>query len=135
MLLLMILILMAVNTSVNLYITLKCKRAFTSLDNILQIRDLSLIYLCSYMIWEVSFFFSFYDARKKSDKCSIIFFQRCNLSVQNPFRLFNRGIKHDSPFNNTRKVPGEVVKTEGEARGFQPSRGTLRMLMNDKIMF
>ena len=29
----------------------------------------------------------------------------------------------------------EVLKTEDEARGFQPSRGTLRMLMNDKIMF
>ena len=27
------------------------------------------------------------------------------------------------------------MKTEGEARGFQPSRGTWRMLMNDKIMF
>ena len=27
------------------------------------------------------------------------------------------------------------LKTEGEARGFQPSRVTLRMLMNDKIMF
>ena len=27
------------------------------------------------------------------------------------------------------------MKTEGEARGFQPSRGTLRMLMNDRIMF
>ena len=27
------------------------------------------------------------------------------------------------------------MNTEGEARGFQPSRGTLRMLMNDKIMF
>ena len=27
------------------------------------------------------------------------------------------------------------MKTEGEARGFQPGRGTLRMLMNDKIMF
>ena len=27
------------------------------------------------------------------------------------------------------------MKTEGEARGFQPSRGTLRMLMNDKYMF
>ena len=33
------------------------------------------------------------------------------------------------------KVPREVLKTEGEARGFQPSRGTLQMLMNDKIMF
>ena len=52
-------------------------------------------------------------------------------------------------FINIRKVPREVLKTEGEARGFQPSRGTLRMspsvfntslgtlrmLMNDKIMF
>ena len=46
-----------------------------------------------------------------------------------------RGIKHDFPFINIRKVPREVLKTEGEARGFQPSRGTLRMLMNDKIMF
>ena len=27
------------------------------------------------------------------------------------------------------------MKTEGEARGFQPSRGTLRMLMNDKNIF
>ena len=34
-----------------------------------------------------------------------------------------------------RKVPREVLKTEGEARGFQPSRGTLRVLMNGKIMF
>ena len=47
----------------------------------------------------------------------------------------NRGIKHDFPFMNIRKVPREVLKTEGEARGFQPSRGILRMLMNDKIMF
>ena len=46
-----------------------------------------------------------------------------------------RGIKHDFPFINIRKVPRKVLKTEGEARGFQPSRGTLRMLMNDKIMF
>ena len=50
-------------------------------------------------------------------------------------KIFNRGIKHDFPFINIRKVPREVLKTEGEARGFQPSRGTLRMLMNDKIMF
>ena len=47
----------------------------------------------------------------------------------------NRGIKHDFPFINICKVPGEVLKTKGEARGFQPSRGTLQMLMNDKIMF
>ena len=47
---------------------------------------------------------------------------------------FIRGIKHDFPFINICKVPREVLKTEGEARGFQPSRGTLRRLMNDKIM-
>ena len=50
-------------------------------------------------------------------------------------RFSNRGIKHDFPFINICKVPREVLKTEGEARGFQPSRGTLQMLMNDKIMF
>ena len=32
----------------------------------------------------------------------------------------NRGIKHDFPFVNICKVPREVLKTEGEARGFQP---------------
>ena len=42
-----------------------------------------------------------------------------------------RGIKHDFPFINIRKVPREVLKTEGEAT----SRGILRILMNDKIMF
>ena len=47
----------------------------------------------------------------------------------------NRGIKHDFPFINICKVPREVLKTEDEARGFQPSRGTLQMLMNDKVMF
>ena len=46
-----------------------------------------------------------------------------------------RGIKHDFPFINIRKVPREVLKTAGFARGFQPSRGTLRMSMNDKVMF
>ena len=46
-----------------------------------------------------------------------------------------RGIKHDFPFIKISKVPREVLKTEDEARGFQPSRGTLRMLMNDKIIF
>ena len=50
-------------------------------------------------------------------------------------RHFIRGIKHDIPFINIRKVPREVLKIEGVARGFQPCRGTLRMLMNDKIMF
>ena len=33
--------------------------------------------------------------------------------------MFIIGIKHDFPFNNFRKVPKEVLKTEGEARGFQ----------------
>ena len=32
---------------------------------------------------------------------------------------FNIGIKHDFPFINIRKVSREVLKTEGEARGFQ----------------
>ena len=49
--------------------------------------------------------------------------------------FYNRGIKHDFPFIYIRKMLREVLKTEGEARGFQPFRGTLRMLMNDKIMF
>ena len=40
-----------------------------------------------------------------------------------------RGIKQDFPFINIRKVPREVLKTEGE------TRGTLRMIMNDTIMF
>ena len=31
----------------------------------------------------------------------------------------NIGIKHDFPFINILKVPREVLKTEGEARGFQ----------------
>ena len=47
----------------------------------------------------------------------------------------NRGIKHDFPFINIRKVSREVLKDEGEARGFKPSQGTLQMLMNDKIRF
>ena len=33
---------------------------------------------------------------------------------------------------NIHKVQSEVLKTEGEVRGFQHSGGTLRMLMNDK---
>ena len=48
---------------------------------------------------------------------------------------YNRGIKYDFPFFNICKVPREVLKTEGKAQGFQPSQGTLQMLMNDKIMF
>ena len=47
----------------------------------------------------------------------------------------NKGVKHGFPFINIHKVPKEVLNTEGFALGFQLSRGTLRMLMNDKIMF
>ena len=45
------------------------------------------------------------------------------------------GLKHDFPFINICKVPREALKTEGVARGFRPTRWTLRMLMNDEIMF
>ena len=48
---------------------------------------------------------------------------------------YSRGIKDDFPVINIRKVPREVLKTEGEARGFHPSRGTLRTLMNGNIIF
>ena len=58
-----------------------------------------------------------------------------NLYCKHLIKRMNRGIKHDFPFINIRKVQREVLKPEGEARGFQPSRGTLRMIMNDKIMF
>ena len=48
----------------------------------------------------------------------------------------NRGIKHDFPFINIHKVPREVLKTEGLKPGvFNTSRGPLKVLMNDKIMF
>ena len=33
------------------------------------------------------------------------------------------------------RSPREVLKTEGEARGFQPSLWTLQMLMIGKMMF
>ena len=56
-------------------------------------------------------------------------------SMVHSFLCNNIGIKHGFPFINIRKVPREVLKTEGVARGFQPSRGTMRMFMNDKIMF
>ena len=41
---------------------------------------------------------------------------------------YNKGIKHDFPFIYTCKVPREVLKTEGEARDFQHSRGNLRII-------
>ena len=41
-------------------------------------------------------------------------------------------IYHSLTFARSRE---KCLKTEGEARGFQPSQVTLRMLMNDKIMF
>ena len=43
--------------------------------------------------------------------------------------IYDIGIKHDFPFINIRKVPRE------EPEVFNISQGTLRMLMNDKIMF
>ena len=56
----------------------------------------------------------------------------CEISLE---KRLNRGIKHDFHPLTFAKVPREVLKTESEARGFQPSRGTLRMLMNNRIMF
>ena len=35
------------------------------------------------------------------------------------------GVKHNFPFINNRKVPRELLKTEGEARGFQHLRRDL----------
>ena len=40
-------------------------------------------------------------------------------SVRHRFLCNNIGINHDFPFINIRKVPREVLKTEGEARGFR----------------
>ena len=72
--------------------------------------------------------------QKKCLTASHIRFQCKNLRIN--FTVFiNRGIKHNFPFINICKVRREVFKTEGEARGFQQSQGTLRMLMNDKILF
>ena len=67
--------------------------------------------------------------------CSKTSFQTLKPMIYLPKYFFNRRIKNDFPFINIRKVPREVLKTEGEAGGFQPSRGTLQMLMYDKIMF
>ena len=74
------------------------------------------------------------DFHRASPKMVWIRLCRIQMNRLKP-KIVIRGIKHDFPFINIRKVPKEVLKTEGEARGFQPSRGTLRMLMNDKIMF
>ena len=54
------------------------------------------------------------------------------------FSFYTRGIKHDFPFINIRKVPREVLKSEGEDRDFQPSRVPKwpgECFLNDKIMF
>ena len=54
--------------------------------------------------------------------------------------IINRGIKHDFPFINIRKVPREVLKTEGET-GVEYFfinillKSSWQLLMNDKIMF
>ena len=46
---------------------------------------------------------------------SCLMVQMENLSLGIP--TINRGIKHDFPIINICKVPREVLKTEGEARG------------------
>ena len=53
------------------------------------------------------------------------------------FAYFDRdiGIKNDFPFINIRKVPREVLKTEAKPEVFNIVRGTLRIIMNDKVMF
>ena len=48
-------------------------------------------------------------------------FYSISLDIASCKTNINRGIKHDFPFINIRKVPREVLKTEGEAQGFQPS--------------
>ena len=47
----------------------------------------------------------------------------------------NIGIKYDFPFINIRNVPREGCKPRAKPEVFNISRGILRMLMNDKIMF
>ena len=60
----------------------------------------------------------------------------CCVLISHAFLFtINRRIKHDFPFINIPKVPREVLKSEGEVQGFQPSRGTLGLLTNDKVMF
>ena len=47
----------------------------------------------------------------------------------------NRGIKHDFPFINIRKVPRDGLKTEDATRDFQHFLRDLKRLMNGKIIF
>ena len=42
-----------------------------------------------------------------------------NITAMQRALLYNIGIKHNFPFINIRKVPREVLKIEGKARGFQ----------------
>ena len=63
-----------------------------------------------------------------------------NLKASYSLLLISLGLKDtlifiSRPASQCHKVQRVVLKTEGEARGFQPSRRTLWMLMNDKIMF
>ena len=74
---------------------------------------------------------------------------KCFTSSLKNLKLYPREVlKTEGEAINSRKVPREVLKTEGEAinsrkvprevlktEGFQHSRGTLRLLMNDKILF
>ena len=42
----------------------------------------------------------------------------CHVLSGFDYMFFNRGFKHDFSFINICKVPREVLKIEGEARGF-----------------
>ena len=67
-------------------------------------------------IWD---FFSLTDIHIKAAYLMVIEGHLWHFSIK--AKVVNRGIKHDFPFINIRKVLREVLKTKGEARGFQPS--------------
>ena len=81
-----------------------------------------------------SYKFASYHTPNRKKNATLFVFEYFRQHILLTQLYLNRGIKHDLPFINIRKVPREVLKTEGEARGFQSSGGTLRMLMNGKIM-
>ena len=55
--------------------------------------------------------------------------------IFNPHLTTTIRIKNDFSFINIRKVPREMLKTRAKPKVFNTSLGTLRMLLNDKIMF
>ena len=46
-------------------------------------------------------------------------------------KVIIRGIKHDFPFINIRKVPREVLKTEGEAEVLWNTKAIIRGIKHD----